>query len=465
MMSSRTEDTLWGLGVAGFHDAWWRSQGVECVTASTPWRDLRQPELYLLIEKGQLVRFDLSAIVNIMMWNMATVSRLTIYESSGESYDESLMRDEAGAVTHVARRYSARNLYHGRVFLTTSRELARSWAEAESSRDARRFLTQSQDGSLLGRERVTGRIFDARTPEESSEFLEWLVATWDWPQLAIEGIRQIRPGVYCRSDSQLEDDCLFVPPVWLGDGTTRSNGLMVGPKAAFDVGDLEQEPVSILEIPEIALPPTRRSGQFVGRTSLYQTAKRGIDFAISLVLGILMIPVLLIVALAVVIDDGFPIFFGHRRQCKGGVEFRCWKFRTMRRDAEAMVAQFSQENLADGPQVNIQNDPRVTRIGKLLRALQLDELPQLWNVLVGEMSLVGPRPSPDRENQFCPAWREMRLSVRPGITGLWQVERTRSPGEDFQEWIKYDIAYVREASLMLDFKILVKTAINIVRRP
>ena len=135
----------------------------------------------------------------------------------------------------------------------------------------------------------------------------------------------------------------------------------------------------------------------------------------------------------------------------------------MRRDAESMVASLSQMNKADGPQVFIEDDPRVTRIGRLLRKFQLDELPQFWNVLTGDMSVVGPRPSPDRENQYSPAWREIRLSVRPGITGLWQVERTRRPGEDFQEWIKYDIRYVRNATFLLDMKIILKTAVNIIK--
>ncbi len=129
----------------------------------------------------------------------------------------------------------------------------------------------------------------------------------------------------------------------------------------------------------------------------------------------------------------------------------------MRKNAESMVIQLQDQNKADGPQVFIENDPRVTRVGRVLRKLQIDELPQLWNVLRGDMSLVGPRPSPDRENQFCPAWREIRLSVRPGITGLWQVRRTRAAGEDFQEWIKYDIEYVQRASFLLDIKILFKT--------
>ena len=136
----------------------------------------------------------------------------------------------------------------------------------------------------------------------------------------------------------------------------------------------------------------------------------------------------------------------------------------MRRDAETMVAQLRKLDHADGPQVFIKNDPRVTRVGKVLRKYHLDEIPQFFNVLMGEMSLVGPRPSPERENQFCPAWRELRLSVRPGITGLWQVERTRAPGKDFQEWIRYDIEYVRHASLRLDFLICMKTMWNIVLR-
>jgi lipopolysaccharide/colanic/teichoic acid biosynthesis glycosyltransferase len=129
----------------------------------------------------------------------------------------------------------------------------------------------------------------------------------------------------------------------------------------------------------------------------------------------------------------------------------------MVRDAERIARQLDQ-NVCDGPQVYIQNDPRVTKAGRILRSTNLDELPQFWNVLMGQMSLVGPRPSPDDENQYCPAWRDLRLSVRPGITGLWQLERTREPGEDFQEWIKYDIQYVQRASFKLDMIILLRTA-------
>jgi len=129
----------------------------------------------------------------------------------------------------------------------------------------------------------------------------------------------------------------------------------------------------------------------------------------------------------------------------------------MRKDAEKMKAQLRALNQADGPQFFIENDPRLTRVGRFLRKYNLDELPQLLNVLVGHMSVVGPRPSPHSENQFCPAWREARLSVRPGITGLWQIKRTRRRGSDFQEWIKYDIEYVEKRTWWLDLVIIWKT--------
>ena len=103
-------------------------------------------------------------------------------------------------------------------------------------------------------------------------------------------------------------------------------------------------------------------------------------------------------------------------------------------------------------------DPRLTRVGKVIRKYHLDELPQFFNVLVGQMSVVGPRPSPRKENQFCPPWREARLSVKPGITGLWQVSRSRQRGAaDFQEWIMYDTQYVERRSMALDIKILLLT--------
>jgi lipopolysaccharide/colanic/teichoic acid biosynthesis glycosyltransferase len=161
--------------------------------------------------------------------------------------------------------------------------------------------------------------------------------------------------------------------------------------------------------------------------------------------------------MAIWLEDGRPFFFGHRRETLGGRKFLCLKFRSMRKDAEKVKLKLAAENAIDGPQFFMQKDPRRTRVGEFIRKRQLDELPQFFNVLLGHMSMVGPRPSPYSENQFCPPWREARLSVRPGITGLWQIMRTRRGDTDFQEWINYDLEYVRNMSLLYDLNILFRT--------
>jgi lipopolysaccharide/colanic/teichoic acid biosynthesis glycosyltransferase len=164
------------------------------------------------------------------------------------------------------------------------------------------------------------------------------------------------------------------------------------------------------------------------------------------------------VMLAIYINSPGPFFYGAIRQGRGGKNFTCWKFRTMVVNADEIKRKLMAQNEVDGPQFKIKNDPRVFRVGRLLRKMNVDEWPQFWNVLIGQMSVVGPRPSPEKENQICPAWREARLSVRPGITGLWQVSRCPDRGEsDFQEWIYYDVKYIKEQSFWLDVKIFIKT--------
>jgi len=139
-----------------------------------------------------------------------------------------------------------------------------------------------------------------------------------------------------------------------------------------------------------------------------------------------------------------------------------YKFRTMVEDAEKLQEQLRDNNIVNGPMFKMENDPRVTRTGVFLRKTSLDELPQLFNVLKGEMSLLGPRPLKMEEMAFSPSWRNIRLSVKPGITGLWQVE-ARSSGL-FHEWIKYDIYYVKHDSLWMDITILFKTIKGVLKK-
>jgi len=117
----------------------------------------------------------------------------------------------------------------------------------------------------------------------------------------------------------------------------------------------------------------------------------------------------------------------------------------------------------DGDHYKMEDDPRLSGVGRFLRDTYIDEVPQFFNVLLGQMSVVGPRPSPESENTLCPSWRDARLSVRPGITGLWQVCRTRQPMKDFQEWIHYDTKYVRDLSLRMDLWICWRTARKLVK--
>jgi lipopolysaccharide/colanic/teichoic acid biosynthesis glycosyltransferase/carbonic anhydrase/acetyltransferase-like protein (isoleucine patch superfamily) len=197
------------------------------------------------------------------------------------------------------------------------------------------------------------------------------------------------------------------------------------------------------------------------RASRYPTLKTWIEPILGLAVVILLSPLLLLVALIVKLESHGPIFYGDKREGFGGRVFRCWKFRTMIIDADARQRELVANNQMDGPQFKLANDPRVTRIGRYLRPLSIDELPQFFNVLFGQMSFVGPRPSPFRENQMCVPWREGRLSVRPGITGLWQVCRHDRSIGDFHQWIYYDLLYVRNMSFLVDIKIVLATIVTL----
>jgi lipopolysaccharide/colanic/teichoic acid biosynthesis glycosyltransferase len=193
------------------------------------------------------------------------------------------------------------------------------------------------------------------------------------------------------------------------------------------------------------------------RFSYTGSFKRITDCLVAIIVLILFAPIIPFIALATKLTSPGPVFFKHKRQGRYGKTFNCLKFRTMKLGADKMQDKLRFVSQVDGPQFKIDDDPRISTVGRFLRETYLDEIPQFINVLLGQMSIVGPRPSPESENTLCPFWRDARLSVRPGITGLWQVCRTRQPMKDFQEWIHYDTEYVRNLSLRLDLWISWKT--------
>lgn len=183
--------------------------------------------------------------------------------------------------------------------------------------------------------------------------------------------------------------------------------------------------------------------------------KRALDICVSSLLLLLLAPMLAVIALLVRLDSGGPIFYKARRIGRKGRVFYCYKFRTMVPDADARKHEVAHLNERDSVLFKVVNDPRITRVGKYLRKYSLDEIPQFWNVIRGDMSLVGPRPPMAAEVEQYDLSHLRRLDVLPGITGLWQVEARQDPS--FDSYISLDTAYVENWSLWLDLKILVRT--------
>ncbi len=187
----------------------------------------------------------------------------------------------------------------------------------------------------------------------------------------------------------------------------------------------------------------------------YQVIKRLMDIVCSMLGLIVLFPVLLITAVAILIEDGSPIIFTQQRNGLNGRVFRMYKFRSMCKNAPELHASLLEQNESDGPAFKMKDDPRITKVGKFIRKTSIDELPQLVNILKGDMSIVGPRPLPTYETEQCTDYQNQRLLVRPGLTCYWQCSgRSDIP---FDEWMEMDLRYVQEANLWVDCKMIFVT--------
>ena len=191
------------------------------------------------------------------------------------------------------------------------------------------------------------------------------------------------------------------------------------------------------------------------KLSFYEICKRAIDI-IGAISGLLLLsPVIVIVACAIKFTSKGPMFFSQKRVGKNGELFDMYKFRSMVVNAEELKEKLAHQNEMSGPMFKMKDDPRVTKVGKFIRKTSLDELPQLWNVLKGDMSLVGPRPSLPKEVKQFEKWMYKRLTVKPGLTCYWQVSGRNNI--DFEDWMKLDISYVEDRNLWIDIKLIFKT--------
>jgi lipopolysaccharide/colanic/teichoic acid biosynthesis glycosyltransferase len=288
--------------------------------------------------------------------------------------------------------------------------------------------------------------------------------------------------VIVHSDVVIEENATVLGPALLGAGARIGAGAIVaqsvvGPGCVVAPGERVRQravlpgrtgggvaasPAGLMPIP-LPLPhfsPDDSHAEPSPRAR-YMRVKRVLESVAAAAALVLLAPLMGVIAVLVALDSRGPVFYGHDREGWRGRRFRCLKFRTMYVGAQERERELRAHSQVDGPQFKIDRDPRTTSVGRLLRATSLDELPQLFNVVRGEMALVGPRPSPFRENQLCVDWRAGRLSVRPGITGLWQVCRHDRSEGDFHQWIEYDLLYVRHMSLGLDLRILFATVLTL----
>ncbi len=214
-------------------------------------------------------------------------------------------------------------------------------------------------------------------------------------------------------------------------------------------------PTDLKTLPEKELVLTR--DETLEHDRLYWRIRRTQDVVISVVALLVLWPLMLLVALIIVIDSpGAGPIFTQTRVGRDGKEFKFYKFRSMCPNAEAKLKDLLKENEMSGPAFKMKNDPRITRVGKFIRKTSIDELPQLWNIIKGDMSIVGPRPALPREVAQYNDYMRQRLIVTPGLTCYWQIQPQRN-SLTFEEWMELDIKYIQERSFLVDWKIIFKT--------
>ena len=191
------------------------------------------------------------------------------------------------------------------------------------------------------------------------------------------------------------------------------------------------------------------------QNNIYEASKRVLDFVAALLGLILLSPIFLIVSILIKLESEGEVIFSQTRIGLNGKEFKMYKFRSMVKNAEELKVKLAAQNEMSGPMFKMKDDPRVTKVGKFIRKTSIDELPQLINVLKGDMSLVGPRPSLPKEVEKFEPWMLQRLEVKPGLTCYWQVSGRNNI--DFEDWMKLDLQYVEDRNFCLDLKLIFKT--------
>ena len=452
--------TIWGLAPAELHDRYWAARGVFVVRPGQRGDIPDDAELCMLVDSRTLAIFRMSEVIETMSWIKPLILFVRIVDKHDDEYREQVLTDKHGRFIRFKRFYGCGTTRCiARVAFTRNRKIAKIWQATVDPRASWRNLREQARTVRRESVKLDGKAYDRKSDDDVSRLVFDLIEHWRHPSATLP-IKKLAPHVWAPRDFMIDPTVKIFGPAWIGAGRILPAGASVlGPAALWD-NPTSQPTVHNLVWSD--LEPTRALllTQAIDRNkrfSVYHMTKRLFDIISALIGLLLTLPLIPLVMLAIWLEDGSPFFFLHKRETISGREFSLIKFRSMRKNAEQLRRDLARQNKADGPQFYMPGDPRITRVGRIIRRWNIDEIPQFVNVFLGHMSLVGPRPSPRSENQFCPPWREARLSVRPGITGLWQVMRTRSDGLDFQEWIRYDLQYVERANWRTDLRIIFKT--------
>lgn len=465
--SSSTPRTIWGLKPLDLHARFWAAHGVQVVRQGEPSQIVKHAELFLLTDPRSLCLFKLAPVMDALNWIEPTVMFIRLHDTREHGYRERALTDSTDRFVKFERLYDSADRL-ARIVITPYREVAQLWQSAPDPltgwRRLRRFTPRIERVTLS----IDGRVYDRTSDREIAEFTHDLIRDWKRPDATIERAEKLQGESWRDPNANVSSEARLVGPVWVGAGRSLDGGTtVIGPAVVWDAPEARPEADEIeWQSIEPTAPPEDIAAPAQNPVDL--AFKRAFDIFFSLLALCCFVPLFPVIMILIWFQDGRPFFYGHKRETVGPREFRCWKFRSMVNNSDELTRKLIAEgkNRGDGGRVDIDPDidPRLLKVGRFIRKYNIDELPQFWNVLIGDMSIVGPRPSPFKENQYCPAWREARLSVRPGITGLWQIRRTRRAGTDFQEWIKYDIEYVEKRSFWFDMVIIWKTIMMMARK-
>jgi lipopolysaccharide/colanic/teichoic acid biosynthesis glycosyltransferase len=326
------------------------------------------------------------------------------------------------------------------------------------------FQLKSEEASLATYRLARTMLRRARMTDEIGWFDEEHLAAL-LPETSALGARAFAEGVRGMVDGRMPRPRALVY-------TYPTNWVMKDDSESGDRRMAEQRPISLentsadgnRSLAREALPTLAAAGSRpgVGLRAIDDLLvmpppawKRAIDIVGAAIALTIFSPLMLLAAIAIKLSSPGPIIFAQRRAGLGGYPFTIYKFRTMKIDAESQKQALRAISEQDGPAFKLTNDPRITRIGHILRKTSIDELPQLWNVLKGDMSLVGPRPLPVDESAACELWQRRRLDVTPGLTCIWQVEgRSRVT---FDEWVRMDVKYIRRRTIFADIALMFRT--------